>query len=161
MNKKLISAKNIKILGVSIGIESRAVLLALKLNKARWYRIPKCISFVLHTRDHGDIQFNVFGDFYFDGRSGPWCVDWFEPNLGSLNKRIAWLIHDLLGYATYFDFKTTNEILRQLLILAGDSYPKAYIVKVFVSATDSWFGWPEEDSKFYANIGKFEIKRLV
>ena len=161
MNKKLISAPDIKITSVSIGPECAAVLKALKFNKARWYRIPSFISFVLHTKEHGDIQFNVFGDFYFDGRSGPWCVDWFEPNLGPLNKRLAWLVHDLLGYATYFDFATTNEILRQLLIIAGDSKIKASTVRYFVGRDDSWFGVPVVGDKFYPNIGKFEIKRIA
>ena len=161
MNKKLISAPDIKITSVSIGKESIAVLMAFKPNKARWYHINGYVTFVLHTKEHGDIQFTIFGDFYFDGRSGPWCVDWFEPNLGPLNKRLAWLVHDLLGYATYFDFKTTNEVLRQLLIIAGDSYPKAFVVKRFVSASSSWFGVPVEGDKFYPNIGKFEIKRIA
>ena len=161
MNKKLISAPDIKITSVSISPECAAVLKALKFNKARWYRIPSFISFVLHTKEHGDIQFNVFGDFYFDGRSGPWCVDWFEPNLGPLNKRLAWLVHDLLGYATYFDFSTTNEILRQLLIIAGDSKIKASTVRYFVGRDDSWFGVPVVGDKFYPNIGKFEIKRIA
>ena len=104
-----------------------------------------------------ELQVVVGEGFLFDGRSGPWILDWYEPNLGTLDKRIAWWVHDVLGHGTSFDFKTTNEILRQLLVIAGDRKTKASFVRYSVSLSSSWFGVPKKGDKSFPNMDKISV----
>ena len=140
----------------SVSISGASTLLDLKKIKPRWYECQGPIGITLHT-NYGEIVICTGTGFLFDGRSGPWILDWYEPNLGTLGHRVAWLVHDVLGHGTSFDFSTTNNILRQLLVLAGDSKAKAYVVKFAVSLSKSWFGVPPKGDKSYPNLDKIKI----
>ena len=140
----------------SVLISGASTLQNLKKLKPRWYECTGPICITLHT-NYDEIEICTGTGFLFDGRSGPWILDWYEPNLGPLGKRIAWLVHDVLGHGTSFDFATTNDILRQLLILAGDSRAKASVVRFSVSLSKSWFGVPPIGDKSYSNMDKIKI----
>ena len=153
---KLISLKKLVIYSVSISESGAETLMSLEKLKPRWYRCNGRIAVTLHT-NYGIIVIETLEGFLFDGRSGPWILDWYEPNLGTLDKRIAWWVHDVLGHGTSFDFKTTNEILRQLLVIARDRKTKASLVRYSVSLSSSWFGVPKKGDKSFPNMDKIAV----
>ena len=91
----------------------------------------------------------------FDGRSGPPIIDWYVPNLGSLEERALWWMHDCLGYGESLDFWHTNRALRLgLRDQAGYRATKAWAIERAVSISKSWYGTPEPDDWCYNNITK-------
>ena len=114
--------------------------------KDRWYRISESVEIEI-KHDTGVWRFMVCRGFNFDGRSGGPLADLFVPNLGKQREVACWLIHDILGHGTMMTFDVTNEILRQMLILAGRSRFKAWMVKKAVGLSDSWFGIETKEEK--------------
>jgi hypothetical protein len=123
----------------------------------RRYKLTSDVWIRLIT-DKGIISLFAKEGFVFDGRSGSPLLDWYAPNLGSLYERIMWLVHDLLGYATCLDFKTTNKVLRYgLRDQCGYRASKAFVIEKCVSITKSWFGAPKKTDWCYNNISKFNV----
>ena len=92
--------------------------------------------------------------FMFDGRSGPHCLDWYAPNLGTLDERSAWLMHDALGYAQSLDFRRTNMALKFFLRdVCGYRKTKAELIRKAVSLSKRWYGRPKPTEWCYSNIG--------
>lgn len=104
--------------------------------------------------DDGTLRVQTDPGFVFDGRSGPACIDWYAPNLGSLDERIAWHMHDCLGYGGSLGFKDTNRALRFVLRdQAGYRASKAWMIERAVSLSRSWYGRPSPSDWCYSNIG--------
>ena len=159
MNKTLKSLDIKAVYAIQINSSGAAALMSLVELKSlnRRYKLPSNVWIRLIT-DKGTIFLFAKEGFVFDGRSGSPFLDWYAPNLGSLYERIMWLVHDLLGYATCLDFKTTNKVLRyglrdQCVYRAS----KAFMIEKAVSISKSWFGTPKETDWCYNNISKFNV----
>lgn len=159
MNKKLIALDIKAVYDIQINSSGAVALLNLVELKSlnRRYKLTSDVWIRLIT-DKGTISLFAKEGFIFDGRSGSPLLDWYAPNLGSLYERIMWLVHDLLGYATCLDFKTTNKVLRyglrdQCVYRAS----KAFIIEKSVSISDDWFGMPKETDWCYNNISKINV----
>ncbi len=111
-----------------------------------------CVDF-----DDGSLEVVTHPGFIFDGRSGPRIADIYAPNLGSLDERAAWLMHDALGYAGSLGFKETNIALKLFLRdICGYRKTKAEAIRIAVSLSRSWYGRPKPTDWCYANIGLVE-----
>lgn len=105
--------------------------------------------------DDGTLRVETAPHFLFDGRSGPPLIDFYVPNLGTLEERALWWMHDCLGYAQSLDFWHTNRALRLgLRDQAGYRGSKAWVIERAVSISKSWYGVPEPSDWCHANIGK-------
>ena len=105
--------------------------------------------------DDGTLRVETAPHFLFDGRSGPPIIDWYAPNLGSLEERALWWMHDCLGYGESLDFWHTNRALRLGLRDQANYRPsKAWAIERAVSLSKSWYGTPEPDDWCYNNITK-------
>lgn len=123
----------------------------------RRYKLPDAIDLRVET-DLGTLFAHFDKGFEFDGRSGPKIVDWYAPNLGTVFERLAWLLHDGLGYATCLDFKSTNRFLSVWLRdEACYNRIKSSVIETAVSLSKSWYGYPDEKDTWYCNIGKFNL----
>ena len=124
----------------------------------RRYQLQETVIIKVIT-DLGKLIAEFYPKFEFDGRSGPGIVDWYVPNLGTIEERLAWLIHDGCGYATCLDFKSTNHLLKLILRdQVGYSRFKSSIIETAVSLSKSWYGVPDEKDPWYCNLGKFNLK---
>ena len=120
----------------------------------RRYRLDNKVKYDVHF-DDGILHIETLPGFMFDGRSGPALIDWYVPNLGSLDERLLWHMHDCLGYAGSLDFWHTNRALRLgLRDQAGYGNVKAWLIERAVSISDSWYGHPSEGDWCYMNVGK-------
>lgn len=126
-------------------------LFDLALNEKRKYILEVPLEYNVHF-DSGILHVRTEAGFVFDGRSGPKCIDWFAPNLGSLNERVAWHMHDALAYGQSLSFKDTNYALKYVLRDQAGYGFKAEIIRLAVSISDSWYGTPKPDDKFYYNL---------
>ena len=105
--------------------------------------------------DDGTLHVRTEPSFVFDGRSGPRLVDWYAPNLGSLNERFGWHMHDALGYGQSLDFWHTNRALRLYLRDMCLYRPsKAWVIERAVSIDRKWYGEPKEGDWCRMNLGK-------
>ena len=93
--------------------------------------------------DDGTLEVVTHPGFVFDGRSGPRIADIYAPNLGSLDERAAWLMHDALGKLFLRD-------------ICGYRKTKAEAIRIAVSLSRSWYGRPKPTDWCYANIGLVE-----
>lgn len=149
------SGLKIKEWKITSGIE---VLQALKPNKKRRYPLASEVEGYIKT-NQGALFFKARAGFEFDGRSGPKIVDWYVPNLGSIEEIVCWLVHDLNGYGLDLCFKDTNVLLFAMLRdMAKYRYVKAKLVQGAVSVSDSWFGVPKPDDWCFRNIGLVETR---
>lgn len=127
-------------------------------DRKRIYQLTRTVDYMI-TTDTGTLHVITKPGFLFDGRSGPSIIDWYAPNLGSLEERIAWHMHDCLGYAQSLNFKDTNLMLMYWLRdMCGYSKAKSEIIRLAVSISDSWYGKPEPGDKFYYNLPLVETK---
>ena len=141
-------------------IRGKKALLSLKESKSfkRRYVLPADVELKLYFDNGHILHCYAKAGFMFDGRSGSPLLDFYLPNLGTLEERSMWLIHDLLGYATCLSFKCTNKVLRYGLRDICNYRPtKAFVVEKAVSISDSWYGAPKENEWCYANINKFKV----
>lgn len=105
--------------------------------------------------DDGTLRVETAPHFLFDGRSGPPIIDWYAPNLGSLEERALWWMHDCLGYGESLDFWHTNRALRLGLRDQANYRPsKAWAIERAVSISKSWYGTPDPSDWCYNNITK-------
>ena len=132
----------------------RECLEKLVQNDKRCYPIDCELNVMVFT-NQGTLNVAVSSGFLFDGRSGPKIIDWYAPNLGSLEERLCWFVHDCNGYALDLSFEDTNILLYAMLRdLAGYRKAKANVIQLAVSLSSSWFGEPKENDWCSCNIGK-------
>lgn len=131
-----------------------STLFGIEQNRERRYLLRTPVEYKVRF-DGGLLFVRTEPGFVFDGRSGPKIVDWFAPNLGSLEERLAWHMHDCLGYAQSLDFAQTNYALKFVLRdLAGYGSFKPEIIRKAVSLSKSWYGIPTPDDEWFCNKGK-------
>ena len=123
-------------------------------NDTRRYPLCDEINLLIRT-SYGTLNIVTAPGFMFDGRSGPKIMDWYAPNLGTLEERICWLVHDCNGYGQDLSFEDTNLLLFAMLRdLAGYRTSKANVIQLAVSLSKSWYGEPKEGDWCRANIDK-------
>lgn len=156
MNDRLHKA-TLKILGYEF-MQGEHLLKNLEYNKDRQYPLYGMVDLVVFTNE-GTLRVKTCAPFVFDGRSGPRLVDWYVPNLGSLEERLCWFVHDCNGYGLDLSFKDTNVLLYAMLRdLAGYRPTKATIIQLAVSLTDGWYGAPKPSEWCYCNRGLVHTK---
>ena len=125
---------------------------------SRRYPLSKPVRSVFHF-DDGDLYVDTNTGFIFDGRSGSPLLDWYVPNLGSLDERELWRMHDALGYAQSLGFKETNLALKIVARdICGYRKTKAEAIRIAVSLSRSWYGRPKPTDWCYANLGLVETR---
>lgn len=131
-----------------------STLFDLKLNKYRLYILQHPVEYQI-SFDTGMLHVRTEKGFEFDSRSGPILLDWYVPNLGTLDERMAWHMHDCLAYAQSLNFVQTNYALKFVLRdLAAYSNTKAELVRRAVSLSKSWYGMPTHEDRWYVNVDK-------
>lgn len=131
-----------------------SVLFSLAKNKERYYILNKAVEYDIRF-NNGILHVRTEPGFAFDGRSGPSIIDWYVPNLGTLEERIAWHMHDCLGYAQSLNFRDTNLALKCVLRdLAGYGKFKSEIIRKAVGLSRSWYGQPKPEDRWYSNVDK-------
>lgn len=153
MVTRQLKKSSLKVLGYEF-TSGRSCLEALVENDFRRYPLDEKISLVIYT-NQGNLHVVTTPGFMFDGRSGPKIVDWYAPNLGTLEERICWFVHDCNGYGLDLSFEDTNILLFAMSRdLAGYSSRKASVIQLAVSLSKSWYGEPKEGDWCRANLDK-------
>lgn len=149
----VLKKNTLKVLGYEFK-EGKELLESLKQNKRRRYPLPTETRVDIVT-NQGILYAVTKPYFEFDGRSGPEIVDWYVPNLGTLEEKICWLVHDCNGYGQDLSFEDTNILLFAMLRdLAHYRASKAALIQLAVSLSKSWYGMPKKDDWCYSNIDK-------
>lgn len=149
--KNRLKKSSLEVTGFTIH-EGGSILMGVKENNDRRYPLSSRVRVSIYTTQ-GTLHVELGAGFVFDGRSGPNIVDWYAPNLGSLEERICWLVHDANGYGQDLSFGDTNVLLYAMLRdLAGYRKTKATMIQLAVSLTDGWYGEPAESDWCYPNI---------
>lgn len=131
-----------------------STLFDLKLNKQRLYILHRPVEYQI-SFDTGTLHVRTEKGFEFDARSGPILLDWYVPNLGTLEERMAWHMHDCLAYAQSLNFSDTNYALKFVLRdLAAYTNFKSEVVRRAVSIQKSWYGMPDPKDRWYVNVDK-------
>lgn len=123
-------------------------------NDSRRYPLCDAVNLFIRT-NQGVLHVVTAPGFMFDGRSGPKIVDWYAPNLGTLEERLAWFVHDCNGYGRDLSFEDTNVLLFAMLRdLAGYRTSKANVIQLAVSLSRSWYGTPKPGDWCCANVNR-------
>lgn len=131
-----------------------AALASIEPNDERRYTLTDEVNLVIMT-NQGNLNVVTAPGFVFDGRSGPKIVDWYAPNLGTLEERICWFVHDCNGYGLDLSFEDTNILLYAMLRdLSRYRRAKANVIQLAVSLSSSWYGEPKEGDWCRCNMGK-------
>lgn len=140
----------LKVLGYDF-FDGRNIIEELEENERRRYPLRGRIQFAIYT-NQGTLHVSTGAGFEFDGRSGPKIVDWYAPNLGSLEEKLCWFAHDCNGYGQDLSFKDTNILLYAMLRdMARYRKTKATTIQLAVSVSKSWYGLPKPDDWCYNN----------
>lgn len=149
--------RTLKVYGYKF-LAGRDVLAKVKKNKKRRYPLDGVVEVLVFT-NQGVLHVITQAGFEFDGRSGPKIFDWYTPNLGTLEERLCWLVHDCNGYGLDLSFNDTNILLFAMLRdLCDYRKTKAAVIRYAVSLSDSWYGEPKKDEWCYKNVGKVSTK---
>jgi hypothetical protein len=141
---------SLQVLGFEF-FEGRDIIEDLEENERRRYPLRGRIQLAIYT-NQGTLHVTTGVGFEFDGRSGPKIVDFYAPNLGSLEEKLCWFVHDCNGYGQDLSFADTNVLLYAMLRdLAEYRTTKASMVQLAVSLSKSWYGEPKKDDWCYAN----------
>lgn len=144
---------SLKVLGYKF-ISGRSCLEAVVENDIRRYPFDVEMNLVIYT-NQGDLNVVTDPGFIFDGRSGPKIIDWYAPNLGTIEERLAWFVHDGNGYGLDLSFEDTNILLYAMLRdIAHYRTAKANVIQLAVSLSSSWYGEPKDGDWCRCNIGK-------
>ena len=150
MMKNRLDIKTLRIFGFEF-FDGREHLENLKQNKKRRYPFSGSVSFAIYTST-GTLHVCLAAGFEFDGRSGPKIVDWYVPNLGTLEERMCWLCHDANGYGQDLSFDDTNVLLFAMLRdMCRYRKTKAALVRFAVGLSRSWYGEPKPSEWCYKN----------
>ena len=79
------------------------------------------------SSDEGTLHYKIQKGFTTDARSGGPLVDSIIPWTGNQMEMWSWFVHDV-NYYGFVSFSLANEILRQMLLLAGMSSWKTFLV---------------------------------
>lgn len=143
----------LKVYGFDI-VRGREHIESIVQDDSRRYVLRGEVNLIVHT-SQGSLNVATGAGFVFDGRSGPKIVDWYVPNLGTLEERLAWLVHDCNGYGLDLSFEDTNLLLYAMLRdLAKYRTSKAALIQLAVGLSSSWYGEPKEGDWCHANVGK-------
>ena len=152
MKENRLHKASLKVLGYEFE-EGKDLLESLEYDEDRRYPLYGSVSFVVYT-NQGTLKVKTISPFVFDGRSGPKIVDFYAPNLGTLEEKLCWLTHDCNGYGLDLSFKDTNVLLFAMLRdLAGYRATKATVIQLAVSLSSSWYGEPKPKDWCFANCG--------
>lgn len=150
MSKERLRKASLKVTGYSFST-GKSQFIGLKTNKERRYPLKKAVQLTIKT-NQGTLKIHTKAGFTFDGRSGPAIVDWYVPNLGTIEEILCWFAHDCNGYGQDLSFKDTNVLLYAMLRdLPKYKTTKCNLIQLAVSLSDSWYGDPKEDDWCYAN----------
>ena len=142
----------LKVLGFEL-VSGRASLENIKENRERRYVLYGEVNLII-TTNQGNLNVVTYPGFVFDGRSGPKIIDWYTPNLGTLEERLCWYVHDCNGYGLDLSFEDTNVLLYAMLRdLAHYRTAKANVIQLAVSLSKSWYGEPKEGDWCRRNVG--------
>lgn len=148
--KNVLKKSDLKVLGFDI-FDGRELLEGIVQNDARRYPLKGRVQLAIYT-NQGTLHVTTAAGFTFDGRSGPRLVDWYVPNLGSLEERLCWFVHDCNGYGQDLSFKDTNVLLYAMLRdLPKYRTTKATTIQLSVSISDGWYGEPKPGDWCYSN----------
>lgn len=140
----------LRVLGYDF-FEGRNIIEELEENERRRYPLRGRIQFAIYT-NQGTLHVSTGAGFEFDGRSGPKIVDFYAPNLGSLEEKLCWFAHDCNGYGQDLSFSDTNILLYAMLRdMARYRKTKATTIQLAVSVSKSWYGLPKPDDWCYKN----------
>ena len=155
MKNRQISKKELKVYGFEfMDGKGRGCLERLRPNGKRRYPLDDEVNLMIYT-SQGTLNVVTSAGFVFDGRSGPKIVDWYAPNLGTIEEIICWLVHDCTGYGQDLSFEDTNVLLFAMLRdLAGYRTSKANVIQLAYSLSKSWYGEPKEGDWCRANVDK-------
>lgn len=144
-----------KVLGFEfVDGNGRDALASIEPNDERRYTLKDEVRLQVVT-NKGTLSVVTAPGFVFDGRSGPKAVDWYAPNLGTLEERVCWFVHDCNGYGLDLSFEDTNLLLFAMLRdLAHYRTSKASLIQLAVSLSRSWYGEPKEGDWCRANLDK-------
>jgi hypothetical protein len=141
---------SLQVLGFEF-FEGRDIIEDLEENERRRYPLRGRIQLAIYT-NQGTLHVTTGAGFEFDGRSGPKIVDFYAPNLGSLEEKLCWFAHDCNGYGQDLSFSDTNILLYAMLRdLAKYRKTKATTIQLAVSVSKSWYGIPKPDDWCYRN----------
>ena len=141
---------SLQVLGFEF-FEGRDIIEDLEENERRRYPLRGRIQLAIYT-NQGTLHVTTGAGFEFDGRSGPKIVDFYAPNLGSLEEKLCWFAHDCNGYGQDLSFSDTNILLYAMLRdLAKYRKTKASTIQLAVSVSKSWYGIPKPDDWCYRN----------
>ncbi len=155
MKNRQISKKGLKVYGFEfMDGKGRGCLERLRPNGRRRYPLDDEVNIMIYT-SQGTLNVVTSAGFMFDGRSGPKIVDWYAPNLGTIEEIICWLVHDCNGYGLDLSFEDTNVLLFAMLCdLAHYRTSKASVIQLAVSLSKSWYGEPKEGDWCRANVNR-------
>lgn len=152
-SRRQLFKSGLKVLGFEL-VSGRASLENIRENDERRYVIYGEVNLIIHT-NQGTLNVVTAPGFVFDGRSGPKIIDWYAPNLGTLEERLSWYVHDCNGYGLDLSFEDTNVLLFAMLRdLAGYRASKAALIQLAVSLSKSWYGTPKPGDWCCANVKK-------
>lgn len=152
-NNRQLHKSGLMVLGFEI-VSGRECLEAIEQNDERRYTLTDEVNLVIMT-NQGNLNVVTAPGFIFDGRSGPKAADWYAPNLGTIEERLCWYVHDCNGYGLDLCFEDTNLLLYAMLRdLARYRVSKAGIIQLAVGLSRSWYGEPKPDDWCCANVGK-------
>lgn len=148
--KNRLKKSKLKILAYEF-FEGREILESVVENDSRRYPMRGRIQLAIYT-NQGTLHVTTGAGFTFDGRSGPKIVDWYAPNLGSLEEKLCWLVHDCNGYGQDLSFADSNVLLYAMLRdIAKYRTTKATAIQLAVSLSKGWYGEPKPDDWCYRN----------
>ena len=151
--KRQLFKYGLKVLGYDI-VSGRASLETIIENDERRYILYDEVNLIIRT-NQGSLNVVTAPGFVFDGRSGPKTIDWYAPNLGTLEERLSWYVHDCNGYGLDLGFEDTNVLLFAMLRdLARYRTAKANVIQLAVSLSKSWYGEPKDGDWCRCNVGK-------
>ena len=152
-SERQIFKHGLKVVGLEI-VCGRASLENVKENRERRHVLYGEVNLMVHT-SQGTLNVVTAPGFVFDGRSGPSIIDWYVPNLGTLEERVCWLVHDCNGYGLDLSFEDTNVLLFAMLRdLAHYRTAKANVIQLAVSLSKSWYGEPKPGDWCRCNVGR-------
>ena len=152
-SRRQLFKSGLKVLGFEL-VSGRASLENIRENDERRYVLYGEVNLIIHT-NQGTLNVVTAPGFVFDGRSGPKIIDWYAPNLGSIEERLSWYVHDCNGYGLDLCFEDTNVLLFAMLRdLAHYRTAKANVIQLAVSLSKSWYGEPKGDDWCKCNVGK-------
>ena len=151
--KDRLDIRKLKVLGYEF-LAGKDTVASLRTNRKRRYTLDSIVDVMVFT-NVGILHIITEEGFEFDGRSGPKIVDWYAPNLGTLEEKLCWLAHDCNGYGLGLSFNDTNTLLFAMLRdLCGYRKTKASLIRYAVGLSDSWYGEPKPSEWCYCNKGK-------